>query len=81
MSKYMVSKTDKLYIEDKPAAVLDSKNIFVGFDLEALNYYAECNLIALGLGQNREEALEDLREAVHFGIDTLINMKLDDNKQ
>jgi hypothetical protein len=73
----MSSKTGELYMGGKHVAGLDNKNVAIGFDEESLNYYADCDLIAIGMGKTKEEALEDLRQAGHFGIDTLINMKLD----
>ena len=73
----MPSKIDELYTGGKHIAGLDNENVEIGFDEESLNYYADCRLIAIGLGKTKEEALEDLRQAGHFGIDTLINMNSD----
>ena len=72
----MSSKTDELYIGGKHIAGLDIENVEIGFDEETLNYYADCRFIAIGLGKTKEEALEDLRQAGHFGVDSLINLKL-----
>ena len=33
-------------------------------------------LIAVGMGDTEKEALEDLRQAAHLGIDTEVNLKL-----
>ena len=66
---------------DKHVAGLDTENVEIVFDEQNLNYYADCRFIAIGLGKTKEEALEDLREAAHFGVDTLINLKLDIRKQ
>ena len=76
-SGYMFCKTGRLYLGGKHVTGIDGKNIKIGFDKESQNYYADCRLIASGLGKTKEEALEDLREAGHFGVDILINMKLD----
>ena len=76
----MFTKTDRLYMGGKHVAGLDDENVEIRFDEESLNYYADCRFIAIGLGKTRKEALEDLREAAHFGIDTLINLKLDNGK-
>ena len=73
----MSSKTDELYAGGKHVAGLDSENIEIVFDEESLNYYADCRLIAIGMGKTKEEALEDLREAGHFGVDSFINLNLD----
>ena len=72
----MSSETDELYIEGKHIAGLDNENVEIGFDGESLGYYADCRFIAIGLGKTKEEALEDLRQAGHFEVDSFINMKL-----
>jgi len=77
----MFTKKDRLYTGGKHVAGLDNENVEIRFDKESLNYYADCRLIAIGLGKTREEALEDLREAGHFGVETLINMKSDIGNQ
>ena len=69
----MSSKTSKLRIEGKQVTRLDNENIEIGFDEESLNYYTDYRFIAIGLGKTKEKALEDLREAGHFGVDSLIN--------
>ena len=76
----MSSKTDELFMGGKHVARLDSENIEIGFDEESQNYYADCRLIAIGLGKTKKEALEDLREAGYLGVGTLINVKLDNRK-
>ena len=57
-----------------------SKNhdIKVEFDEEIQNYYIIWEPIVVSLGKTVQEALEDLREAAHFGVDTLIDLKLED---
>lgn len=76
----MSCKRDKLYIQGKCIYGLDSENVETRFDEETLDYYADCRLIAIGSGKTEIEALEDLREAAHFGVDTLINLKSDSLK-
>lgn len=65
----------KLDTTDKNDLKSVNDNIEIGFDEENLDYYAVFTLIAIGMGKTREAALEDLREAGHFGIDTMINTK------
>jgi predicted RNase H-like HicB family nuclease len=48
------------------------------FDDETRNYYIVWEPIVIGLGKTRQEALEDLRQAAHSGLDTLIDLKLED---
>lgn len=51
--------------------------ITIAYDEVSQSYYAVWEPPkAIGLGQTRREALEDLRAAVNFGIATLINLKL-----
>ena len=72
---------NKLQAIDKNDPEVITGNIEIGFDEASLNYYAVTKLSVLGLGKTREEALEDLREAGHFGIDTIINTKLNPAKR
>ena len=72
----MSSKTNKYQIGGKQVTRLDNENIEIGFDEESLNYYIDYRFFAIGLGKTKEEALEDLREAGHFGVDSLINSRL-----
>ena len=53
-------------------------DIEVGFDEQSRDYYAVWDRVAIGLGRTRREALEDLREAAHLGVDTLVDLKLGD---
>jgi|LGOV01.1.fsa_nt_gb predicted RNase H-like HicB family nuclease len=56
-----------------------NRDIQIEFDEETQNYYVSWEPpIAIGLGKTKEEALEDLREAAHLGVDTLIDLKLRD---
>ena len=78
-SKTMFSRPKKLYVGGKYVSGLENENIRIGFDEESLNYYADCRFIAIGLGKTKEKALEDLRKAGHLSVDTVINLKLDEN--
>ena len=53
-----------------------NNNIEIEFDEEAQNYYISWEPMVISLGKTKEEALEDLREAAHFDVDTLIDLKL-----
>jgi hypothetical protein len=52
--------------------------IEVEFDEATQGYYAIWESVAIGAGQTRHEALDDLRQAAHFGVDTFIGLKLKD---
>jgi len=51
-------------------------DIEIEFDEETQNYYIIWQPIVVSLGKTKDEALEDLREAAHFGVDTMIDLKL-----
>jgi len=55
-----------------------NNDIELEFDEETRNYYIVWEPIVISLGKTRQEALEDLRQAAHFGVDTLIDLKLKD---
>lgn len=50
--------------------------IKVEFDNVTQHYYTVWELGVIGSGSTKQEALEDLREAAHFGVDSLIDQKL-----
>ena len=52
--------------------------IDVEFDEATQGYYAVWEPIAIGAGKTKHEALDDLRQAAHFGVDTFIGLKLKD---
>ena len=54
------------------------RDIEIKFDDESRAYYIIWEPVFMGLGKTRTEALRDLREAVNFSADTLINLKLKD---
>jgi predicted RNase H-like HicB family nuclease len=55
-----------------------NNDIELEFDDETRNYYIVWEPIVISLGKTRQKALEDLRRAAHFGMDTLIDLKLKD---
>jgi hypothetical protein len=46
------------------------------FDRETQGHYIIWDPIVIGMGKTKREALEDLRAAAHFGVDTLIDLRL-----
>ena len=52
--------------------------IHIELDEVTQDYYVVWEPIAMGAGKTRQEALDDLRQAAHFGIDTFIDLKLKD---
>ena len=53
-------------------------DINLEFDRETREYYIIWEPKVVGMGKTRHEALEDLRTAAHFGVDTMINLTLKD---
>jgi hypothetical protein len=60
---------------------LAENNINLEFDSETGEYYIIWKPLVLSMGKTKGAALEDLREAAHFGVDSLINLKLSDIKK
>jgi predicted RNase H-like HicB family nuclease len=58
--------------------VLSKSDINLEFDREAQEYHVIWAPVCIGMGKTRHEALEDLRTAAHFGVDTLIDLNLKD---
>jgi predicted RNase H-like HicB family nuclease len=58
--------------------VLAEGNINFEFDSETQEYYITWEPVVIGLGKTRQEAMEDLRTAAQFYIDTIIDIKLED---
>jgi hypothetical protein len=56
-------------------------DIDVEFDEATQGYYAIWEPIVIGAGKTKHEALDDLRQAAHFGADTFIELKLKDIKK
>jgi hypothetical protein len=56
---------------------LPESDIRMEYDEELRSYYIVWNpMEAVGLGRTEKEALEELRAAAHFGIDTAVDIKL-----
>lgn len=55
-----------------------SSDIEIEFDRETEDYYIVWEPVVISSGKTKEEALEDLREAAHFGVDTFVHLKLRD---
>jgi hypothetical protein len=54
-----------------------NSEIQIEFDGEVRSYYTVWQpMVAIGMGRTEKEALEDLRAAAHFGIETKVNSKL-----
>ena len=53
-------------------------NIKLEFDSETREYQIFWAPVVIASGKTRHQALEDLRTAAHFGVDTLIDLKLED---
>ena len=58
-----------------------ANSINLEFDNKSGEYYIVWEPVVIGAGETAGEALEDLREAAHFGVDTLIDRKLQDIKK
>jgi predicted RNase H-like HicB family nuclease len=58
-----------------------TNSINLEFDKESGGYYIVWEPLVIGAGQTEGDALEDLREAAHFGVDTLVDRKLQDIKK
>ena len=53
-----------------------SSNIDKEYDEESHDYYIVWQPIIISLGKTKQKALDDLREAAHFSVDTLIDVAL-----
>lgn len=60
-----------------------SKNhdIDIESDEKSHNFYTSWEPIVISSGKTKEEALGDLREAAHVGVDNLIDLKLKDIRE
>ena len=57
-----------------------SNNNEIKFEFDEIteHYYIIWQLRVISSGKTKEEALEDLREAAHHGVDTIIDLELKD---
>jgi hypothetical protein len=60
---------------DKGVAVPSINGVEIEFDEETQNYYICWEAIIIGLGKTKREVLDDFREAAHYAVDTLIDLK------
>ena len=58
-----------------------ANSIDLEFDKKSGEYYIVWEPLVIGAGKTAGDALQDLREAAHFGVDTLIDRKLQDIKK
>jgi len=58
-----------------------ANGISLEFDKKSGEYYIVWEPVVIGTGKTKDEALQDLREAAHFGVDTLIDRKLENIKK
>ena len=56
-------------------------DIAVEFDEASRSYFIVWAPLLAGAGATEHEALEELRDAAHFGVDAMIDMKLKDTKR
>jgi predicted RNase H-like HicB family nuclease len=58
-----------------------ANSIDLEFDEESGEYCIVWEPVVMAAGRTAGEALQDLREAAHFGVDTMIDRKLEDIKK
>jgi len=58
-----------------------ANSINLEFDKKSGEYYIVWEPLVIGAGKTAGEALQDLREAAHFGVDTMIDRKLENIKK
>jgi hypothetical protein len=58
--------------------VLEKGKIALEYDKDAGHYFIIWEPVVIGAGVTGREALEDLRAAGHFCVDSLIDLKLKD---
>jgi predicted RNase H-like HicB family nuclease len=56
--------------------MLEKNEVHIEFDKDMQYYYAIWQPVAIGTGATRQEALDDLRQAAHFGVDIFLDLKL-----
>ena len=56
---------------------LPYNEIMIAYDDDSQSYYCIWRpLTSVGMGKTKAEALDDLRAAAHFGIETMVDLKL-----
>jgi predicted RNase H-like HicB family nuclease len=61
--------------------VSELQNIEIEYDRETRSHFIIWEPLVISLGRTPEEALRDLREAAHLGVDTWIDLKLEEIKK
>ncbi len=57
--------------------IFDSDDIKIEYDDEIRSYYVAWNPVAaVGMGETEKKALEELRQAAHCGVETMVNLKM-----
>jgi hypothetical protein len=54
----------------------ETNEIQIAFDQVMQGYYVIWKSIIIGTGKTKHEALDDLRQTAHFGVDTFIDLKM-----
>ena len=54
----------------------EKNDILLEYDEIHESYFVIWNMSVAGLGKTKQSALNDLRKAAHFGIDTMVKLKL-----
>jgi hypothetical protein len=58
---------------------LSANEMIIEYDEELQSYYIIYHpMAAVGLGETEREALADWREVAHLGIDTMVDLKLEE---
>ena len=57
------------------------QDIEIEYDRETRSHFIIWEPLAISLGRTSEEALRDLREAAHLGVDAWIDLKLEEIKK
>ena len=58
-----------------------TNKIQIAFDEVMQGYYVIWEPVVIGTGKTRREALDDLRQAAHFGVDTFIDLEMEDTNK
>jgi len=58
-----------------------ANGINLEFDEKSGEYYIVWEPVVIGAGKTAGDALQDLREAAHFGVDIMIDRKLENIKK
>ena len=55
-----------------------NRDIQINYDTDSHSYYIVWQpMVVVSTGPTIEEALKDLKEAAHFGIDTIVNEEME----